>query len=57
MIQEKRSVGSVLKPFIYKLALNDGYDGESYILDDTKVYKTEQEEKNYIPENYIPKSY
>lgn len=57
MIEQKRSVGSVLKPIIYKLALERGADGESYILDDTKVYQTEESEKGYIPENYIPKSY
>lgn len=26
-------------------------------MDDTKVYNTEQEDKNFVPENYVPKSY
>ncbi|MDD2694267.1 MAG: transglycosylase domain-containing protein [Candidatus Gracilibacteria bacterium] len=57
MIQERRSVGSVLKPFIYNLAIAGGADGESLIMDDTKVYNTEQEDKSFVPENYVPKSY
>lgn len=57
MIQEQRSVGSVLKPFIYDIALSHGADSESLIMDDTKVYNTEQENKSFVPENYIPKSY
>ena len=57
MIEEKRSVGSVLKPFVYKLAIENGADGESLLLDDTKVYETENTQKKYIPENYVPKSY
>lgn len=56
MIQVRRSVGSVLKPFLYSIALADGADGESLILDDTKVYDTAWE-KSFVPENYIPKSY
>lgn len=57
MIEERRSVGSVLKPFVYKLAIENGADGESLLLDDTKVYETEDAQKKYIPENYVPKSY
>ena len=57
MITARRSVGSVLKPFIYRMSFEKGTDGESYILDDTRVYATENPTKNYIPENYIPKSY
>jgi penicillin-binding protein 1C len=56
MIQERRSVGSVLKPFLYKIALSDGADGESLIMDDTKVYESAGE-KSFVPENYVPKSY
>ena len=47
----------MLKPFLYHLALKNGADGESLILDDTKVYNTEQENKSFVPENYNPKSY
>ncbi len=57
MIEERRSVGSVLKPFIYKLAFENGSDGESLILDDTRIYDTDDPIKKYIPENYVPKSY
>lgn len=57
MIEKRRSVGSTLKPFVYKLAIENGADGESLLLDDTKVYETEDNRKKYIPENYVPKSY
>jgi len=57
MITERRSVGSVLKPFIYLQAIRDGADGENLIMDDTRVYDTEEAGKIFIPENYIPKSY
>lgn len=57
MITKKRSVWSLLKPLIYLIALKDGYDGSSLILDDTKVYQTEDREKNFVSQNYIPKSY
>ena len=57
MIEERRSVGSVLKPFIYSLAIDGGADGESLIMDDTRIYKTADTAKSFIPENYIPKTY
>ncbi len=57
MIKERRSVGSVLKPFVYLMALENGNDGESLILDDTKIYKTDTPGKEFLPENYVPKSY
>lgn len=57
MIQERRSVWSVLKPFVYSIALTGGADGESLVMDDTKVYNTEQGDKSFVPENYVPKSY
>lgn len=47
----------MLKPFIYALAIDEGADGESLIMDDTRVYKTADTAKNFVPENYIPKSY
>lgn len=57
MIQKRRSVGSALKPFVYKMALDNGYDGESLLLDDARVYDTADTEKKFVPENYIPKAY
>lgn len=57
MITQRRSVGSVLKPFLYGLAFDRGYDGESLVLDDTRIYETDDSTKKYIPENYVPKSY
>lgn len=56
MTVKKRSVGSILKPFLYKIALKD-HDSNSLILDEAKIYETEREGVSYIPENYIPKAY
>lgn len=56
MIEKKRSVGSILKPFLYLIALH-GHDPNDLILDEKKVYDTEKEWVSYIPENYIPKAY
>ncbi|NRH21080.1 hypothetical protein HOO68_03485 [Candidatus Gracilibacteria bacterium] len=57
MITRPRSVGSLLKPFIYLIALKSGADSEDYIIDDKIPYETEIDGKYYIPENYNPKSY
>ena len=57
MITHPRSVGSLLKPFIYLIALKSGADSEDYIIDDKIPYETEIDGKYYIPENYNPKSY
>ncbi|MBX9809920.1 transglycosylase domain-containing protein, partial [Candidatus Gracilibacteria bacterium] len=57
MITKSRSVGSILKPFIYLFALQEGADSEDYLLDDKTAYETEVEGKYFIPENYNPKSY
>ena len=57
MITRHRSVGSLLKPFIYLLALQKWADTEDYLLDDRTAYETSQAGKYYIPENYNPKSY
>ena len=57
MITVRRSVGSVLKPFLYKKALENGADGESLIMDDTRIYDTGEGGKQFVPENYIPRSY
>ena len=57
MIVRRRSVGSVLKPFVYLLALQDGADMEDYILDEKTPYASLEEGKYFVPENYNPKSY
>jgi membrane carboxypeptidase/penicillin-binding protein PbpC len=57
MITRRRSVGSLLKPFMYLLALRSGADTEDYILDDKTRYETGIDGKYFVPENYNPKSY
>ena len=57
MITRRRSVGSLLKPFIYLLALQKWADTEDYLLDDRTAYETSEAGKYYIPENYNPRSY
>lgn len=57
MIVRRRSVGSVLKPFVYLLALQHGADMEDYILDEKTPYASLEEGKYFVPENYNPKSY
>lgn len=57
MITRRRSIGSLLKPFVYLIALRSGADSEDYIIDDKIPYETEINGKYYIPENYNPKSY
>ena len=57
MITRKRSVWSILKPFIYKMSIDRWAEVDDYILDDTVVYETIQSDQNYVPQNYIPKSY
>ncbi|GAB0174946.1 MAG: hypothetical protein HHAS10_08250 [Candidatus Altimarinota bacterium] len=56
MIVKKRSVGSVLKPFLYHIIL-EHHDPNEFILDEAKVYETGQDGVSYVPENYIPKAY
>lgn len=57
MITERRSIGSILKPFIYLFALKNGADTEDFVLDNHKPYPTGKENTYFVPENYIPKSY
>lgn len=52
MITRRRSVGSILKPFVYLAALKLGYDGNEFILDDTKAYPTGHGTKVFVPMNY-----
>jgi penicillin-binding protein 1C len=57
MITRRRSVGSLLKPFIYLLALRSWADTEDYILDDKTPYETGIDGKYFVPENYNPMAY
>lgn len=57
MITRRRSVGSVLKPIIYLLALRSWADAEDYLLDDKIPYETGVEGRYFVPENYNPRSY
>jgi penicillin-binding protein 1C len=57
MITRSRSVGSILKPLIYLLALRSGADAEDYLLDNKVRYETGVEGRYFVPENYNPRSY
>jgi penicillin-binding protein 1C len=57
MIRQRRSVGSILKPFVYLLALEMWHDANDFILDDTRIYPTGYGNKWFIPMNYVEKSY
>jgi len=56
VIQSKRSVGSAIKPFIYQIALNIGYNPASKIPDISRTFKipsnTPDEDKYWKPKNY-----
>jgi penicillin-binding protein 1A len=54
VIQSRRSVGSSIKPFIYQIALNYGYNPASKIADISRVFKikTPQEDEVWKPKNY-----
>jgi len=55
-VQSKRSVGSAIKPFIYQIALNIGYNPASMIPDISRTFKipsdTPEEDKYWKPKNY-----
>ncbi len=51
-IQSKRQPGSSIKPFIYQLALNTGYNEATLIPDISRVYKDEKKDKDWTPRNY-----
>ena len=54
--QSKRSVGSAIKPFIYQIALNIGYNPATLIPDISRTYKlpsnTPEEDRFWKPKNY-----
>jgi membrane carboxypeptidase/penicillin-binding protein len=39
------------------MALENDAEPDSLILDESRVYETQIEQKAYIPENYNPKTY
>ncbi len=55
-IQAKRSIGSAMKPFIYQIALNLGFNPASLIPDISRTFKipgnTPQEDEIWKPKNY-----
>ncbi len=52
-VQSRRQPGSSFKPFIYQIALNDGFSPLSKIADISRVYEQEDEEKEaWKPKNY-----
>ena len=50
--QSKRQPGSSVKPFIYQLALNSGYNEATLIPDISRVYKDKIRDKDWTPRNY-----
>ena len=55
-VQSRRSVGSSIKPFIYQIALNIGYNPASKIADISRTFKipsdVPDEDKYWKPKNY-----
>jgi len=56
IIQSKRALGSAVKPFVYQIALNLGYNPSSQIPDIARTYKIESDKSNedkfWKPKNY-----
>ena len=56
IIQSQRAIGSAIKPFVYQIALNLGYNPASKIPDISRTYKipgdTPEEDKYWKPKNY-----
>jgi penicillin-binding protein 1A len=55
IIQSKRSLGSAIKPFVYQIAFNIGYNPQSKVPDVSRTYKISNDENNktyWHPHNY-----
>jgi penicillin-binding protein 1A len=55
IIQSKRSMGSAMKPFVYQIAFNMGYNPQSVVPDVSRTYKISSEDENdtyWHPHNY-----
>ncbi len=56
-VQGKRQVGSSFKPFVYALALEEGFTPASTVLDAPVVLRQNQLDKAWKPHNYSEKIY
>jgi len=55
IIQSKRAIGSAIKPFVYQIALNIGYNPATKIPDISRTYKitgSQNKERYWKPQNY-----
>lgn len=52
--QSKRQAGSAIKPFLYQIALNEGYNPASQLIDISRTYsyKVDGVQKKWQPKNY-----
>ena len=50
--QSKRQPGSSFKPFIYQIALNQGYSALSEIPDISRTYTNKEKDEDWKPKNY-----
>jgi len=57
IIQSKRSMGSSIKPFVYQIALDLGYNPESKIPDVSRTYKMDTNDTNNTPKYWHPSNY
>jgi penicillin-binding protein 1A len=52
IFQSKRAIGSAVKPFVYQIALDIGYNPASKIPDISRTYKTALKDEYWKPQNY-----